>query len=311
MLPQKYQTHITHEINRILRDLNKAQTQQQSAAATDAAVRAVREDSKVPWRRSADHIKDELERAKRDVQRANDRALQAEKKAELSEVRARLAEERSLAVGTSMPPSAGPSSTTTGQPPVQSSQVGLDNLSLSASRSHTMTGINAVASPSTEGNLSALTDVKTSGGGGPGAPAHGDEPQVLLLHEYRDDQPIEDLVRDVAVQNNRGPEKAQEWLQRLHAQDLMTVGDLRDLLDEDWTNLGLTVFASRALRNALHGKAVMGGRTISPKGTGARSVVTTPPNFGEQQQPATGGSAAPPGTLSQQQQQQQQAPPDL
>jgi hypothetical protein len=31
----------------------------------------------------------------------------------------------------------------------------------------------------------------------------------------------------------------------------MTVGDLRELLDEDWACLGLTVFAIRALKNML------------------------------------------------------------
>lgn len=31
----------------------------------------------------------------------------------------------------------------------------------------------------------------------------------------------------------------------------MTVGDLKELLDEDWSSLGLTVFAVRALKNML------------------------------------------------------------
>jgi hypothetical protein len=35
----------------------------------------------------------------------------------------------------------------------------------------------------------------------------------------------------------RGMEKAAEWLEKLHKQDIMTVGDLRDLQDEDWNNL--------------------------------------------------------------------------
>lgn len=34
----------------------------------------------------------------------------------------------------------------------------------------------------------------------------------------------------------------------------MTVGDLRDLHDEDWIGIGLTVFALRALKNMLKGK---------------------------------------------------------
>ena len=74
--------------------------------------------------------------------------------------------------------------------------------------------------------------------------------------------------------NNRDLDKAEEWLQRLKAQDLMTVGDLRDLHDEDWASLGLTVFASRALRNALHGKGARA--TVSPK-TGKS---TSPPTSG-------------------------------
>lgn len=31
----------------------------------------------------------------------------------------------------------------------------------------------------------------------------------------------------------------------------MTVGDLRELIDEDWACIGLTVFAIRALKNML------------------------------------------------------------
>jgi WNK lysine deficient protein kinase len=79
---------------------------------------------------------------------------------------------------------------------------------------------------------------------------------AIPVKDYRDDQPIDDLINDTATATNRGPDKAAEWLVRLHAQDVMTVGDLRDLHDEDWANLGLTVFASRALRNALHGKSL-------------------------------------------------------
>ena len=69
-------------------------------------------------------------------------------------------------------------------------------------------------------------------------------------------------MRDTAVATNRGLDKANEWLQRLQAQDIMTVGDLRDLTEEDWPSLGLTVFASRVLKNALTGKLA---RTLSPR----------------------------------------------
>jgi WNK lysine deficient protein kinase len=76
-------------------------------------------------------------------------------------------------------------------------------------------------------------------------------------------------VKDTALASKRGLEKAIEWLAKLKEQDIMTVGDLRDLQDDDWQSLylllidcrGLTVFASRALKNALYGKPA---RSIAP-----------------------------------------------
>lgn len=55
--------------------------------------------------------------------------------------------------------------------------------------------------------------------------------------DYADDVIIEDLVNDVAVSSKRGIEKAQEWLVKLRDQDIMTVGDLRDLQNDDWSSL--------------------------------------------------------------------------
>ena len=69
--------------------------------------------------------------------------------------------------------------------------------------------------------------------------------------EYTDDSPIEDFVRETAAATNRGQDKAEEWAAKLMDQDIMTVGDLRGLLDEDWSGIGLTVFALRALKNML------------------------------------------------------------
>ena len=59
----------------------------------------------------------------------------------------------------------------------------------------------------------------------------------LLATEWPDDKPIEELVRDTAIATNRGLDKASEWIARLQAQDVMTVGDLRELHDEDWASL--------------------------------------------------------------------------
>lgn len=68
------------------------------------------------------------------------------------------------------------------------------------------------------------------------------------------DAPIEQLVNDTAMAYHRGPDKAKEWLAKLKNQDIVTIGDLKDLQDSDWAGFGLTVFASRALRNQLLGK---------------------------------------------------------
>ena len=50
---------------------------------------------------------------------------------------------------------------------------------------------------------------------------------------------------------NRNSEKANEWLAKLNNQDIQTVGDLSSLTEADWNNIGLTVFACRAMKNAL------------------------------------------------------------
>ncbi|CAJ0845895.1 13798_t:CDS:10 [Entrophospora sp. SA101] len=78
--------------------------------------------------------------------------------------------------------------------------------------------------------------------------------ETFPVKEYADDVFIEEFVKETATASNREPEKANEWIMKLKKQDIMRVGDLRALLDEDWQGIGLTVFALRALKNALHGK---------------------------------------------------------
>ena len=73
--------------------------------------------------------------------------------------------------------------------------------------------------------------------------------------------PITDFVTDIARQLGRDPEKAAEWMEKLHPQDILTVGDLRALQEDDWHQLGLTVFAARAFKNALNAKS----KAIQPK----------------------------------------------
>ncbi|KAG0197963.1 hypothetical protein BGX28_008554 [Mortierella sp. GBA30] len=80
--------------------------------------------------------------------------------------------------------------------------------------------------------------------------------EEIPFKEYSMDAPIEDLVNDTAMAYHRGPDKAKEWLAKLKNQDIMTIGDLKDLQDSDWAGFDLTVFASRALRNRLFGKNI-------------------------------------------------------
>lgn len=81
--------------------------------------------------------------------------------------------------------------------------------------------------------------------------------------EYSDDTDISVFVTDCALASHRGADKAQEWAKKLKNQDIMTVGDLRDLHDEDWAGIGLTVFALRALKNMLKGKRLAASSQLS------------------------------------------------
>jgi hypothetical protein len=55
--------------------------------------------------------------------------------------------------------------------------------------------------------------------------------------EYSDICLIEELVTDTAIATNRGMERMNEWLALLKDQDIMNVGDLRGLHEEDWVSL--------------------------------------------------------------------------
>lgn len=94
----------------------------------------------------------------------------------------------------------------------------------------------------------------------------------LPFKEYSMDAPIEDLVNDTAMAYHRGPDKANEWLAKLKNQDIVTIGDLKDMQDSDWAGFDLTVFASRALRNRLFGKRPHTLTRTSSNGTSASTT---------------------------------------
>jgi WNK lysine deficient protein kinase len=264
VLPQRYQHLITFEINRILRELNKP-----------SYYASLNQGS---YHGSYRNQFDKLDLAKKELAMANERALEAEKKAELSEQRAKLAEDKSRGYGSTG--SVNESFSSHEQDP--STQKSVSSLT-SSGKNILMNALKMFrgekAPEETPNSLPRteslpVTNISTQ----PLKDSHSqwfadEEQDTLINKEYPDDCPVEEIVQDTVLATNRGPEKIVDWLAKLHAQDIVTVGDLRDLHEADWASLGLTVFASRALRNSLQGKLTrspkQGGKyySLTPTGT--------------------------------------------
>lgn len=80
MLPERYQYHITKEINRILRDIEKPSESEQAEQTRQSV-----------WRRESD-IRSELERTRKELDLATERIMDVEHKCNDYESRARMAE---------------------------------------------------------------------------------------------------------------------------------------------------------------------------------------------------------------------------
>ncbi|KAG2204969.1 hypothetical protein INT47_002593 [Mucor saturninus] len=219
VLPEKYQQLITGDINRLLRDLNK----QQNSAADKI------EDDRMVWRREND-IRSELERAKKDLMAARDKILDVEKKCDSFEQRTQLAEER-----------------------YKDTITALEQARLASELDHEIELLNTTPS-STYNTIQGPEDHAPMDSSGKYIIMHSIL-QITNSHtEYPNDTSIETFVLETAAASNRNKDKALEWVHKLQNQDIMTVGDLRDLHDEDWAGFGLTVFALRALKNMLVGR---------------------------------------------------------
>ncbi|KAI8979177.1 kinase-like domain-containing protein, partial [Mycotypha africana] len=203
VLPERYQHHITKEINRILRDIDKPNNSNSSNSVEEDDDRSA---SSI-WRREND-IRSELQRTRQELARTTEHVLEVESKCDGFESRARVAEKKYFDALRSLK---------------------------DLRETHQLT--------------STPTSIASS-------PAISDEQLEYLLkkRKYTDDTDIELFVKDCAVASHRNAEKAYEWANKLKDQDIMTVGDLRDLHDEDWAGIGLTVYALRALKNMLKGK---------------------------------------------------------
>ncbi|CAO3697176.1 unnamed protein product [Umbelopsis ramanniana] len=274
VLPERYQHHITKEINRILRDLDKPSESEQA----DQVRRSV-------WRRESD-IRSELEDARQGLAMANEHLVDIEKRCETLEIQAihsenkyrdavRQLREQERALEASHHAYAGTASsvassahhsdseehhsqstaTTVVSPPGSPKQYATTNGThfMDVPMSESMLSRSASLSPSEhdmdlkEKDAGALREALVS----------------RILEEYADDTDIEVFVRDCAIATHRNNDKATEWIKKLQNQDIMTVGDLRDLHDEDWAGIGLTVFALRALKNMLKGKKLAGQSVLA------------------------------------------------
>lgn len=102
---------------------------------------------------------------------------------------------------------------------------------------------------------------------------------MLATVEYSNDTDIEVFVLQTAAHSNRNKDKALEWVHKLQDQDIMTVGDLRDLHDEDWAGIGLTVFALRALKNSLMGRKQQQQQRSRATSSGANTPVDEQDQF--------------------------------
>jgi len=280
VLPERYQQLIIHEINRILRELNKPEEDQ-----------AAKEENKVPWRRglSSRMDNDELNRARAQLANTNQQLsdirtqlVETEKQLKDAEKRERkfmelLFSTRDIDSSTLLDDRADevapiPStSTKTGGTKLQKALQSFksDKTVVDKTQSESTHAPPFVSSPPVMPQPIPLNsvpglDLDRHGGSAPDSSSRSfssvsaqdlqsDLDSIPIL-EYSDETRIDDIVRDTASATGRGMDKAQEWLKKLKNQDIMTVGDLRGLHDEDWTGIGLTVFALRALKNVLSGK---------------------------------------------------------
>ncbi|KAI9023680.1 putative serine/threonine-specific protein kinase pkpA Phycomyces blakesleeanus [Phycomyces nitens] len=238
VLQNCYQQLITCEINRILREIVRNQ-------GVDKG-----EDEKIVWRREND-IRSELERAKKDLALAVERANEAEKKCEMLEHHNIMAEER-----------------------CKETLIALEQAKLYVPEVQALP--QPIPGPNPDNMISSLESELSK------LCVSGDEQAETTTHsalmenvlaEYSNDTSIDKFVMDTAGATNRSKDKEKQWAAKLQDQDIMTVGDLRDLHDEDWSGIGLTVFALRALKNMLAGKKA----AVMQRGLqGTRSGASTP-----------------------------------
>jgi len=97
----------------------------------------------------------------------------------------------------------------------------------------------------------------------------------VIDEDYFNDLPVEEYIAKYTALSANKMDKIKEWTQKLREQDIVTIGDLKELHDEDWTGLGLTVLARRILKNALYNNIKHGN--MSPQQYSLPRI-NSPPN---------------------------------
>ncbi|ORX63164.1 kinase-like protein [Hesseltinella vesiculosa] len=295
VLPERYQYHITKEINRILRDLDKPNDPENSTGNGQSV-----------WRREND-IRSELDRTRQELAIATDQIIEVEAKCEDFETRARLAEaryreamrslrdlEENQPLATSAPTASTTSPPSTLTSPVITATPNNAKVAAQPIPPSVATSTQSPLPPSATNSLPSATramadltiDTSKRWDTPPSDERKSEENisamrEALFSHildEYSDDTSIDVFVRDCATATHRNEDKAYQWINKLKNQDIMTVGDLRDLHDEDWNGIGLTVFALRALKNMLKGKKLQSSTTPLTGDTHPSTASSSPPD---------------------------------
>ncbi|KAI9483984.1 MAG: kinase-like domain-containing protein [Benjaminiella poitrasii] len=236
VLPERYQQWITNEINRILRDLEKEESEQDDDDDEYRKNNGTTASNQSVWRREND-IRTELEKSKQELTSLLDKLRDSEKRCDYLKQQMFIAEEKEKQALKELLDRA----TTKLQqhPAAADSSDGLT----------TREAADIIDSEEEDEEASITTKAKENSISPSNNTIHK---PTLPFKEYFDDTNIDVFVKNTAKATNRNPLKAEEWIRKLKEQDIMTVGDLKELLDEDWSYIGLTVFAIRALKNMLH-----------------------------------------------------------
>ncbi|KAI7906165.1 kinase-like domain-containing protein, partial [Cokeromyces recurvatus] len=249
VLPERYQHHITKEINRILRDMEKPSNKGNENDQNDQIKESI-------WRRESD-IRSELQRTREELERAAEHVLEVESRCDDFETRARTAENRYREAMRSIQELKQTQHLSAEQLETLKKNIRFDHdLRIDTSRlkrPDTMNSTTSSSSSSTattarlqtvynDGPLSAVSigsngtirseSIKRAENSfdSPSpppltAPTCREALVSRILEEYTDDTDIELFVKDCAIASHRNVEKAHEWANKLKNQDIMTVGD--------------------------------------------------------------------------------------